>query len=305
MIYLIYGVETYKKDVKLKNLTKDCSCLYTDELTSEHRSILESNSLFGKNVVVLTVDDLGADDRLLKFCNKPIDGNDLIILARIINKRTKLFETLSKNAMVIECKKLSEEKFVNYILAAMKSLKCQITKAALDELAIRSGYFIDDKITLYKINIYLKQLSFRTETIDIHDVEEVVPKYADEDARELFKFLLAKQDKDLMKLAFELMEKKEQPIKLYGLMLRNLRIALKASMYPEKSVKEIAGLIGLTSYQMRGVSDVLQLPKGQVNSMISALQKGTNDIKEGLMPSALSFIRTIGQMICIRDGVQQ
>lgn len=303
MIYLLSGVEKYKRDFKLKELIKDCSCSFTNELTDEFKNILYSKSFFGKNVVVLTIDDLGTDEKLLRFCKRPVGDNDLIICANSINKKTNLYKMLKKTAVVIECEKLVKDKLINYILSAMKTLHCEITKDAMEELVIRSGYYIKKDITLYKINIFLKQLSYRSDVIDIADVEAVVPLLTDEDSRMLLKYLLEKQDHLLLNLAARLIEERKQPIMLYGLMLRNFRIALKASMYPEKTNEEIFEIIGLNPYQFRAVSDVFELPVQKIEAMISLLQKATNDIKDGLMPPSVSFIWTMGKMISIRDGI--
>jgi DNA polymerase III delta subunit len=303
MIYLLSGVEKYKRDFKLKELTKDCSCSFTNELTDEFKNILDSKSFFGKNVVVLVIDKLGADKQLLRFCKKPVVDNDFIICANSIDKKTELYEMLKKKAVVIECEKLVNDKLINYILSAMKTLQCEITKDAIEELVVRSGYYIKKDITLYKINIFLKQLSYRSDVIEIADVEAVVPLLTDEDSRVLLKYLLEKQDQLLINLAAKLIEERKQPIMLYGLMLRNFRIALKASMYKEKTKEEISQIIGLNPYQMRALSDVFKLPVQKVEAMISLLQKATNDIKDGLMPPSVSFIWTMGKMISIRDGL--
>lgn len=299
VVYVIFGPETYRRDIEVEKLTRECAITKVETFSADCQDVLESASFFGKNTVILKVKSLGADESILKYLKKHIPrDNDFIIMAETVNERTKLFSLLKKEAKLIECKKLMQKELVNYCLKAFKQYDCQITLSAMEALINRSGYLVDNEITLYKINIFIKQLAYHTCEIAISDVELLIKKHSSEDSRRLLALLVSGQKEELMSLAAELLET-ENPIMIYGSILRNLRIAYKAVLFSDKEEKELGKLLGLNQYQMRNIAPVRKIPQQSINELISLVQNATNEIKNGLMPAKASFIQTIGMMVSL------
>jgi len=301
MVYLIYGPEPYRRDIEVKKITKGAMVIKVESFTVECEDILESISLFGKSVVVLRLASLGADDVLLKYLQKqfPMQNDLILAVDGKVNEKTKIFSFISQKGIAFMCDKLNHDKLTSYCLSAVKYLGCQITKAAMEALIDRSGYLLDDQITLYKMNIYLKQLAYHTKAINVEDVEVLVPKYAGENARQILSLLIARRNEELMKLVVQLLDARQQPIMMYGLMLRDLRIVYKAALFSDMDEKELGKMLGLSFYQMKRVSDVRKISEKNITDLIYLLQKGTNEIKDGFMPAPDSFIRTVGEMVSV------
>jgi len=304
LVYFIYGPDPYIRDVEMKKIVKDSLLVNTAySFTTECIDVLEDVSLFGRRLLLLKFDTLGAEEVLFNYLSKrfPIDS-DLIIMAVAYRNKTKLLKLLRKNAKVIPCPKLDREKLVKYCISSFRTLHSEITEEALEALIDRSGYLMDDDINLYKINIYLKQLSYRSKSIVLSDVELLVPRYPGDKAFELLSLILNRKQKEVFELTTRLLESDDSsPILIFGLMLRNIRIAYKVSLFRDENDKKLGQLLGLSYYMMRQIEEVRQVPEDKLLLLIGLLQKGTNDIKDGLIPASDSFIQTIGKMCVLTE----
>lgn len=294
MVYLLYGNEPYKIFLKISALTKECECRKTEKLDQEDEQYLNYFGLLGTRCLIVDVASLGADDEIYKLCKKNAHGKNIVILrADSVNERTKLFAYLSKNGTVIKCDKIGYAELVRFVQTGVKKYHCVITEDALKAFIDRSGYLMEDGVTLDKICICIKQLAFRTSEIQLQDVETILPLLPNDDTRNLLNHLLTKDLDGFMKRSSELVELKD-PIALMGLILRHFRIAYKASLL--QGEKNVAKTLGLSDYQMKRIQPVLQLTPEQVMQCIDIILKGTEKIKSGVVSPKCAFISSMGNL---------
>ena len=82
-----------------------------------------------------------------------------------------------------------------------------------------------------------------------------------------------------MKLAVELFDHGNNSLKLYGMLLRNYRVAKKALLLSDMKENEILKLLGLTEKQMRGIRAYRKLPEERLDTVMSILIEAMNRTK--------------------------
>ena len=112
------------------------------------------------------------------------------------------------------CDKLNEKSYQCWVQKAFHSLECSVSEKMLQYFISRSAYAYqerrdgkDESIDLYQISIFIKQIAF----------DPMVG----------------------MKLAIELFDSGNKSLMIYGMLLRNYRIAKKALLLSGMEEKEI------------------------------------------------------------------
>ena len=103
-------------------------------------------------------------------------------------------------------------------------------------------------------------------------------------------------------LGFELLEFAELEDldhKLYGMLLRNYRVAKKALLLSDMKENEILKLLGLTEKQMRGIRAYRKLPEERLDTVMSILIEAMNRTKISFGNERNLFIQTMAKLIIL------
>lgn len=206
----------------------------------------------------------------------------------------------------IFCDKLSEKAYQCWIKKAFQSLDCPITEPMLRYFIDRSAYAYqerrdgkDETIDLYQIAIFIKQIVFASlETgVSKEIIDQVVPAAVGKSWELASKLLFDPMEG--MKLAVELFDHGNNSLMLYGMLLRNYRIAKKALLLSEMPEKEILTFLGLTEKQMRGIRAYRKLPEERLDTVMAILIEAMNRTKISFGNERNLFIQTMAKLIIL------
>lgn len=307
MIYLIYGPEDYIRKYEIAKISEQAFVTFREGYESGCLEALETCSFFGKNVMHLKYGCLGKEEALLKYLSlHRIDFHDLILEADTVRTNTKLFQFLRKNGKVLECKKLDQFRLNGHFQKACNKLNVKMTKEACRELIIRSGYLESEHVTLYTMNIYLKQLAYAADEITQQTVRELIPEHSAEAARELLEYVVRGNRQCMMKQAVMIARKRKTFLDIYGWIFRNLRIVFKLSMLEGLPKNERLKRIGITSYQLKNIDSFSRLSRDQILQMMEILLQATRETKEGAGDECPRFFCTLirlSEIAASRGGI--
>ena len=296
---MIDGLEDYKRDLKVRELAdgNPVTRFFRWEPALED-AWLSDCTLFGKKCIWLSLNTLEASaemERALKLGETT--SNDLVVSIRHPHRRLKVYKQLEQKGKSYTCDKLGENELAAYIRKGLRKLNAGMTDGAYQLLIARSCYFEKDEITLYTVNTYLKQLTFSSRDITEEIVDAILPKFLDEDIRKLSVFLFDKEPSAFFGLVADLLEGKQEPIPMLGMLLRNFRIAYKLQLYRDKTDKQLMELLGLSDWQMRSIGRARNLTMEQINACIATLQEAAANIKTGRMAGQVAFKIAMGNLI--------
>lgn len=305
MIELFYGNEPYSLDYEKGKIKKECTeqAFFLQEMESwdEEAEMFSSQIpyLGDKNVIMLSLEKLGADEGLLKFIKSDSENCDLYIFASAADRNTKVYKEIAKNHKVKKCDKLEESLLKKWMSEQAKRKGFSITTEACELLIRRKLYYQDRDCTLYTLQGCLEMLGYANGAITKELVEKNIEETCDEKVFVLSNLLLNKQEERLFFVARQLLEE-ENPIAMLSAILRTYRLAFKASLYEEKTEKEKAALLGVPSYQYAAAT---KYSTEQLKNGMDILQNAVVKIKAGY-PKEAVFYTALGEMILIKGELQ-
>ena len=204
------------------------------------------------------------------------------------------------------CDKLNGKSYQCWIQKAFQSLDCPISEPMLRYFIDRSAYAYqerrdgkDETIDLYQIAIFIKQIAFASMDTGVskETIDQVVPAAVGKSWELASKLLLDPMEG--MKLAVELFDHGNNSLKLYGMLLRNYRVAKKALLLSDMKENEILKLLGLTEKQMRGIRAYRKLPEERLDTVMSILIEAMNRTKISFGNERNLFIQTMAKLIIL------
>ena len=300
MIKVLFGEEPYMIDNTIK-AAKDglgeMNIINYDTLDNEVVTRAIQYPFFSnKQVIIVRPTTLGTfSNDILRYFDKPEDFTDLFIIPEQIDKRTSAFQECKKRGFLQECNKLTDSQLQTFILTRIKNASQKITADSYNYLVERSGYRDDPDVTLYALEIYLKQFSFHAEDeITCEVIDALVEKSITQKTFVLSTKLLQGETNELFQLAGHFISEGESVIGMLSLLLRVFRLAYKATLCKEKSPQEIGKLLGVPTYQFK---DALKYEPAVISDALELIQGGVNDIKGGKAPARVIFIKCLGEVI--------
>ena len=154
-------------------------------------------------------------------------------------------------------------------------------------------------VCINQISIFIKQIAFAAMETGISEeiINQVVPAAIGKSWELASKLLLDPMEG--MKLAVELFDHGNNSLKLYGLLLRNYRVAKKALLLSDMKENEILKLLGLTEKQMRGIRAYRKLPEERLDTVMSILIEAMNRTKISFGNERNLFIQTMAKLIIL------
>ena len=185
MIYVFYGENEFLKRQKVSEVVKDSEVRRRDgeELSvGELRELLTGQTLFGDDETVIII-DLSQNIEVWSEFPEIAKLSDLtvILLETKLDKRTKTYKNLAKNAKVQECATLSDRQrpeLVRWAVDRAKEQGAKVTKKQIETLINRLGY---DQLRLDNL---FEQLALLGEVTD-EIIDQFVPLAKSESVFEL------------------------------------------------------------------------------------------------------------------------
>ena len=160
------------------------------------------------------------------------------------------------------------------------------------------GYEIDETVSLYTVNIAVKQLCYSAKEITEDDVRALITPSVQVQIWELSNFLLDLDGPALYSHVTKLFDEKENGIGMLSLLLRSFRLAYKASLLKGRSDYEISKILGVKPFQFKAA---MKFTPQQISEILTILQQGVNSIKDG-QPEKNTVIFTLNEALLVLGG---
>lgn len=239
-----------KFDSKDADLTEILASAETLPVMSEYRMII-----IGDQTDLFNIKDEKLSERFLTYFKNPSPSTVLIILSEKPDKRRKFYKSLSKSAKVVDFSKLNYQELSRWVQARLKKDKISITPKALDLFIERTHYLDNDSVDILTIDNYLKQLKDYSgkEGISEEIVRDVIPESVEDNVFKMVDMAVSGKLKGIPEILEYFWEHNESPIRLFGLVLYQLRNLTQINLLLRQGVAQnaMASKTGLAPFVIR------------------------------------------------------
>ena len=259
-IYLIYGDESflrkqYKERIKKALSPEEDSMNYsyfegkdisvgeiidlaeTMPFLAERRTIIIENSPFFKK----------KKKKIAEYLSAVPDTTYLVFVEETVDKRSKLYKSISKNGTVVEASSLSEDKLITWILGMLKKDNKKITQNTMHYLLDKIGTNMENiRQEVEKLICYC----YDKEVITNEDIDAVCTTQINNQIFEMLDAMANKRQKVALQLYYNLLALKEPPMRILFLIGRQFNLLLQARMLKQKGYGDrvIAEKIGVPPF---------------------------------------------------------
>ena len=291
MILLVYG-DRYLYDMHIRKEaakleTPEVNAVYAQEWDdSLYMQCISVPFLEEKKIVVVQMQSLKLGTKqksLMDYVRRPSGHTDLYLCVRRLDRRSEIYKALSKEGCVMEFPKASAGDVYRSVKKRLVQRYAYSPKEVdrhRDILTQRlQGYQYEEEYDLYRVMKYVDMIGSAGQ-IDRETIEYFIPETFTQKSYELSKLMLSGRKPEMMRLASRLVkENSENRIGLLSLVLSQIRICYKASLFPEISQNEVLGKLGISHYQLNNAYSG-NSPARYARAYAS-LQNGVNGLKNG------------------------
>lgn len=259
-IYLVYGEESflrkqYKERLKKALSPEEDSMNYsyfegkdisvgevidlaeTMPFLSERRTIIIENSPFFKS----------DGEKMAEYLNTVPSTTYLVFVEENVDKRSKLYKSISKNGSVVEAGGLSEDKLITWILGMLKKDNKKITQNTMHYLLGKIGTDMENiRQEVEKLLCYC----YDKDVITNEDIDAVCVTQINNQIFEMLDAMANKRQKVALQLYYNLLALKEPPMRILFLIGRQFNLLLQARLLKKKGYGDrlIAEKIGVPPF---------------------------------------------------------
>lgn len=191
-------------------------------------------------------------DQLIEFLEK-YDGDNLIIFEVYQNKldeRKKLTKTLKKNGQLKKVEQMSEEEIKKWIQSKLNENFKDIKQDALNMFIELTG--VNFNIVSQELDKLMLFLGDRP-TINKDDVHQIINRSLEQNVFLLTEYIQKRQKNKAIQLVKDLINMKEEPIKLLALITSNYRLYYQCKILSQKgySGQQIAKTVNVHPYRVK------------------------------------------------------
>ena len=261
-VYLLYGTEQYLVHIYRDKLVKACTGKDIAELdgdmnfirfsgvNTELKEVSESALTMpffaDKRVILLDGTEWfkRSNDEVATFFAE-IPETSLVIFTEVsVDKRTNTYKALDKAGHAADFEELKEADVQKWICREVDRNHLKITVGAVNALMDATG---PDLSALHNELEKLYAYCMEKDAIERADVEELTHMRATDRIFDMIEFMATKRKDDALKLYYDLLELREQPLRILNMLERQFRLLI--------AVKDLRGR-GLNKNQ---IADKLQI----------------------------------------------
>jgi DNA polymerase-3 subunit delta len=265
-LYLFYGEETFLIDdaveriastaVEPSNRDFNVEIIKGGETTyQEIINKAQTLPFIGERRVVIVkgIDEMKAQglERLIEYCSNPSPSTCLVFAAAEIDKRSKLYNILSKSGVIVEFNHVNEKYAGVWITKKVKESGFQMNEDAKKYLLDIVGSRLQ-RLAMELEKIFTFKGNDRNITTD--DIKLLVE---DTKIETIFTFTDSIGSKDIdgaFKLLSKMLNQGEAAIKIIGMIARQLRLILLTKTYREKGIplSDLPSKAGFAPFLLKG-----------------------------------------------------
>jgi len=281
-VYLLFGAETYLRDLAAKTITDlvlaDSSLREFNESeyslnNSEIRHALASAEqlpmVASRRIVKITdvvvsatgsKDNLREDDEeiLALYLNRPSKTSVIIFVANELDKRRKVSKLLLEKCVAVEFTELSDGESVAWAKVKLKELKADADEKALRHLVGLVGNNVR-RLTVEVEKLAVAALPDALITFDL--VESLVPNSRELSNFDLTDYLLSKNKTRALQTLKKILDDGAEPLMLLGLVASNFRRLFMSKELMRQGVER------------REVARIMRLPYGKQEDFLATARR--------------------------------
>ncbi len=274
-VYLIIGVEDYIINETKKRLLENVLSEEDTEFNYVHfdldempiQSVLEEAEtlpFFGEKRLVLASNPTfltteknkskveHQTEKLEAYLNEPVDYSILCFIAHVekLDERKKLTKLLKKTATVIEAKRPNEKEFIGWIQNKVKQNEFEMKQDAILRLfELTSGNLTTAMNELDKLMLF----KFEEKQIGLSDVDNLVVRSLEQNIFLLLDKLIAQDISGALRIYYDLLKQKEEPIKIMALIGSQFRLLSQLKILEKEgySSQQAAGTLKVHPFRAK------------------------------------------------------
>ena len=300
-VYLLYGEEDYLRRQyrdKLKNALMgdgdSMNCHYfegKDIRVGEVIDLAETLPFLAERRVII-VENSGlfkkGGEQLAEYLKEPSETSFFVFAEKEIDKRSKLFKSVSAKGRAVEFKPQDEAILKRWILGILKKENKKITERDLDFFLDKTGSGMENiSKELEKLVCYCMD----REAVTGGDIEAVCTRQINNQIFDMMNAIAEKRQKEAMNLYYDLLTLKEPPMRILFLLARQFNLLLqvrelKKKGYPVKTIGEAVGLPGFIAGKY--VSQAAKFSTKALRQAVTDCVEAEEAVKTGKMNHVLS-----------------
>jgi DNA polymerase-3 subunit delta len=282
-VYLLFGAETYLRDLAAKTITElilaDSTLREFNEtefslgnfeqlqyalasaeqipMISSYRVILITDVIVSANSKKDTLYEED-EDILIRYLNNPAKTSVVIFLADEIDKRRKISKLLLTKCVAVEFAELNDNELFDWAKSKLKDLNTQADERALRHLVALVGNNVR-RLTTEIEKLSVAALPDTLITFEL--VESLVPNSRELSNFELTDYLLSKNKVRALEILKKILDDGAEPLMLLGLIANNFHRLLLS--------KELMG----QGVERREVARIMKLPYGKQEDFLATARR--------------------------------
>lgn len=283
MIHILYGNEPYgivkykQKIVSQIQIPSMNLASYQGDFNLDIKVVCETVPFMEpQRVVVLDIDSLKAldNDAFQTYVSSPCSTTELIVIARNVDQRTKLFKSLKEKHYLYPCMKVSDSDLRKILISELSMRSARIQENAYLEFTRRLNYQNNDSMTIIEMVGYLDTMAALHKDITLDMVINYTPEYVEPNIFSLARLLNSSNAEELYHEISLILPK--DAIGILSLLLKDFRIAYKLKYFKKEDV-------GDNRTAMTSLSSIRLL------DCMKVLTETITNIKDGSIPDELAL----------------
>lgn len=301
-IYLLYGEEAYLRkqyrDRLKKALTEDGDAMNYSYFEGKDISVgavidlAETLPFFAdRRVIVIENSNLfkAGGEKMAEYLSEPAGAAYFVFVEMEIDKRSKLFKTVSENGTVVEFPVQNEVTLKKWILGMIKKEGKQITEPALNFFLEKTGTDMENiRKEMEKLICYCMD----KESISKQDIEDICIHRVSSHVFDMVNAIADKQQKKALDLYYDLLALKEPAMRILFLIARQFNMLLQVKELKGKGYdnKTIGGKVGLPPFIAgKYVAQAAKFRSGDLRKALEACVEAEEAVKTGRMNDVMSI----------------
>lgn len=188
-------------------------------------------------------------DRLVNYIQSPSEDTILIFLVQAdkLDERKKVVKSLKKMDALVPFRPMDTPELVKWVMKEASNRGVHITEAAADRLLFNTG------ASLQKISSELEKCCLyagKDGEITVEAVDQLVARTVEQNVFLLIENIVHRKHDQAMALLHQLLQQREEPIKIVALIARQFRMVLQTKMLGDQgfSHQQMGSKLGLHPY---------------------------------------------------------
>lgn len=300
-MYLLYGEEAYLRkqyrDRLKKAMAADDDTMNYSYLEGKDISIgavidLAETLPFFADRRVIVVENSGffkhGGEQMAQYLASPAETSYFVFVETEIDKRSKLFKTVSSQGIAVEFPIQSEATLKKWILGMIKREGKQITEPALQYFLEKTGTDMENlRKELEKLMCYCME----KEAVREADIEDICTKRINSHIFDMINAIADKKQKKALDLYYDLLALKEPAMRILFLIARQFNLLLQVKELKKQGLdnKSIGAKISLPPFIAgKYAAQAAKFRTSDLRTALEACVEAEESVKTGRMNDIMS-----------------